>query len=136
MMRVLILTASSGSGHNVAAESRATAIERAGACATAVDPFREPVHPAFERLSRGLYYWVLRRAPLAWGAAYALGDRMTSDSLLAFGATRLGAGRLFGLLQRLSPDVVVAVPATPAVAVASLPEPAVRVPPHAPRLPD
>src|SRR3989442_1260073 len=130
MMRVLILTASSGSGHNVAAQSLATAFERAGASATVVDHFRELVHPAFERLSRGLYYWVLRRAPLAWGAAYALGDRMTSDSLLAFGATRLGAGRLFGLLQRLTPDVVVTVHATPAVAVASLAERGVRVPPH------
>ncbi|OLC15668.1 MAG: hypothetical protein AUH29_07375 [Candidatus Rokubacteria bacterium 13_1_40CM_69_27] len=130
MMRVLILTASYGSGHNVAAQSLATAFERAGASATVVDHFRELVHPAFERLSRGLYYWVLRRAPLAWGAAYALGDRMTSDSLLACGATRLGAGRLFGLLQRLAPDVVVTVHATPAVAVASLAERGVRVPPH------
>jgi processive 1,2-diacylglycerol beta-glucosyltransferase len=130
MMRVLILTASYGSGHNVAAQSLATAFERAGASPTVVDHFRDLVHPAFERLSRGLYYWMLRRAPLAWGAAYALGDWMTSDSMLAFGATRLGAGRLAGLLQRLAPDVVVTVHATPAVAMASLAERGVRVPPH------
>lgn len=130
MTRVLILTASYGSGHNVAAHSLAAAFERAGAAVTIVDHFRDLVHPTFERLSRALYYWVLRRAPLAWGAAYALGDWMTSDSMLAFGATRLGAGRLVRLLQGLAPDVVVTVHATPSVAMASLVERGVRVPPH------
>ena len=45
MARVLILTASYGSGHNAAARSLATAFHRAGASATVVDHFRDLVFP-------------------------------------------------------------------------------------------
>jgi processive 1,2-diacylglycerol beta-glucosyltransferase len=130
MARVLILTASYGSGHNVAAESLARAFRRVGVTPTVLDHFRDLVHPAFARLTQALYYWVLRQAPLAWGAAYALGDRMPSDSPLAFGMTRVGAARLARLLGDLAPDLVVTVHATPAVVMATLAARGVRVPPH------
>lgn len=128
-MRVLIVTASYGSGHNMAAQSLAAAFERAGTTVTVVDHFRELVHPVFEVASRALYYWILRRAPLVWGAAYALGDRMASDSRLCLGVTRLGTSRLARLLSTLAPDAVVTVHATPAVAMSSLARRGVRVPP-------
>jgi processive 1,2-diacylglycerol beta-glucosyltransferase len=73
---------------------------------------------------------MLRRAPLVWGAAYALGDWLTSDSALAFGATRLGARRLLGLLEAERPQAVVTVHATPAVVLSHLAEAGVRIPPH------
>jgi processive 1,2-diacylglycerol beta-glucosyltransferase len=130
MARVLLLTASYGSGHNVAARSLAEAFERAGATVTVVDHFRELVHPAFERLSRLLYYWTLRRAPALWGAAYALGDWMTSDSPLTLGVTRLGLRRLRRLLEADAPDAVVTVHATPSVAMATLAQRGIKVPPH------
>src|SRR5262245_59932714 len=130
MARVLILTASYGSGHNAAARSLATAFHRAGASATVVDHFRDLVHPLFARATRGLYHWVLRRAPSLWGAAYTLGDRLASDSPLTFGATRLGAAGLAALLEREAPDAVVTVHATPAVVMASLAARGGRVPPH------
>ena len=66
-MRVLILSASYGSGHNVAARSVAAALEAAGASVTIVDHFRELVHPAFDRATRALYGFMLRRAPALWG---------------------------------------------------------------------
>jgi processive 1,2-diacylglycerol beta-glucosyltransferase len=130
MARVLILTASYGSGHNIAARSLAAAFERAGVTVALVDHFRDLVHPAFERVTRAFYYWMLRRAPAVWGAAYALGDRMTSASPLTFGVTRLGLGRLGRLLEREAPDAVVTVHATPSVAIATLAERGVKVPPH------
>jgi processive 1,2-diacylglycerol beta-glucosyltransferase len=130
MTRVLVLTASYGSGHNVAAQSLAAAFSGAGAAVRVVDHFRELVHPAFERATRALYYWTLRRAPLAWGAAYGLADWMTSDSPLAFGVTRLGASRLARLLADEAPDAVVSVHATPAVVLTALARDGVRVPPH------
>jgi len=130
MTRVLILTASYGSGHNVAARSLAAAFARAGAEARVVDHFRELVHPAFERVTRALYGWTLRRLPLAWGAAYALADWMTSDSALALGATRLGVTGLARLIAREAPDVVVSVHATPAVAMTALAARGAAVPPH------
>jgi processive 1,2-diacylglycerol beta-glucosyltransferase len=130
MARVLILTASYGSGHNAAARSLAAAFHRAGAVATVVDHFRDLVHPLVARVTRGLYSLVLRRAPTLWGAAYTLGDRLTSDSALTFGATRLGSAGLAALLQRERPDAVVTVHATPAVAMAALAERGVALPPH------
>jgi processive 1,2-diacylglycerol beta-glucosyltransferase len=117
---VVVLTASYGSGHNAAAHSLAAAFTSAGARPLVVDHFRDLVHPLFERISRRLYYGMLRRAPVAWGAAYALGDWLTSDSPLVFGATRLGATRLLRLLAAQRPDAVVTVHATPAVVMSEL----------------
>jgi processive 1,2-diacylglycerol beta-glucosyltransferase len=130
MTRVLILSASYGSGHNVAARCLAAAFEREKAQVTVVDHFREMVHPLFDRLSRALYHALLRRAPFLWGLGYATGDWMPSDSLLTLGVTRLGTRRLAALLERLAPDLVVTVHATPAVALSSLAKLGVRVPPH------
>jgi processive 1,2-diacylglycerol beta-glucosyltransferase len=130
MPRTLILTASYGSGHNLAARSLADGLTRAGAPPTVVDHFRELVHPGFERATRSLYYWMLRRAPLVWSWAYALGDRMPSGSPFTFGMPAVGTPGLARLLARLAPDVVVSVHATPAVAMARLADRGVAVPPH------
>jgi processive 1,2-diacylglycerol beta-glucosyltransferase len=130
MTRVLVLSASYGSGHNMAAQSVARAFEAANAQPIVVDHFRELVSPTFERVSRALYHRVLRWVPRAWGVAYAVGDAMTTDSPLAFGVPRLGARRLARLLATLAPDLVVTVHATPAVAMSALADRGVRVPPH------
>ena len=129
-MRVLILTASYGSGHNAAAQSLATVLTAAGASVTVVDHFRDLVHPTFDRLSRGLYAWILRRAPAAWGLAYGIGDRLSSDSRWAFGMPCVGASRLGQLLDALAPDAVVSVHATPTVALSTLAREGRRIPPH------
>ena len=47
MKRVLLLTASYGSGHNAAARCLAQAFEREGCAVTVVDHFRELVSPLF-----------------------------------------------------------------------------------------
>src|SRR5262245_38340331 len=120
MTRVLILTASYGSGHNVAARCLAAAFERERAQVTVVDHFRELVHPLFDRSTRALYRTVLRRTPFLWGLGYSFADWMASDSVLTLGVTHLGTRRLGTLLQRLTPDLVVSVHATPAVALATL----------------
>jgi processive 1,2-diacylglycerol beta-glucosyltransferase len=129
-VRVLILTASYGSGHNEAARSLAAGFAARGASVTVVDHFRELVHPIFERVSRALYMALLRRAPMVWGASYALGDWLASDSPLAFGVTRLGTARLAARLDRLQPDAVVTVHATPAAALSALAAEGRRLPPH------
>src|SRR5256886_6325008 len=128
--RVLILTASYGSGHNAAARCLVRAFERERCAVTVVDHFGELVSPLFERASRALYYAMLRRAPLLWSIGYALGDWMASDSPLALGVTRLGARRLAALLESLWPDAVVTTHATPATAMSSLAAHGRRTPPH------
>jgi processive 1,2-diacylglycerol beta-glucosyltransferase len=129
-MRVLILTASYGSGHNAAAQSLAGAFTAAGAAVTVVDHFRQLVHPAFDRITRGLYATILRRAPAVWGLAYGIGDRLSSDSRWAFGVPCLGASRLGQLLDAMKPDAVVSVHATPTVALSTLARAGRRMPPH------
>jgi processive 1,2-diacylglycerol beta-glucosyltransferase len=130
MRRVLILTASYGSGHNSAARSLALAFARDGATVDVVDHFRELVHPSFASASRAVYYRVLRHAPALWGMAYSLGDWMASDSPATMGVTHLGARKLAALLRRTSPDAVVTVHATPAAAMSFLAEHGEVVPPH------
>ncbi len=129
-MRILILSASYGSGHAEAARSLAAAIEARGGHAMVVDHFRELVHPLFAHVSRAAYYWLLRRAPSAWALAYGLGDRMGPESPLSFGMTRVGTARLARLLDTMRPDAVITVHATPAVAMAALAASGRRLPPH------
>src|SRR5919201_6387093 len=107
--RVLILTASYGSGHNEAARCVAAEVARRGAQPLVVDHFRELVHPVFDRTTRALYLMLLRRLPVMWGLAYALGDRLASDSPLTLRASRMGARRLAAALERYDADVVVTV---------------------------
>ena len=128
--RVLILTASYGSGHNEAARCVAAEVARRGAEPIVVDHFRDLVHPLFDHATRAAYRAMLRHAPAIWGLAYAVGDRLASDSPLTFGASRLGARRLGALLERRAPDAVVTVHATPAVAMAALAREGRRLPPH------
>jgi len=130
MPRVLILTASYGSGHNEAARALAGALTTQGAEPIVVDHFRACVHPLFDRLSRTAYAALLRRAPALWGLAYEVGDRLSSDSWMTLGASRVGARALSALLDRITPDAVVTVHATPAVAMADLAARGRRLPPH------
>ena len=129
-MRILILSASYGSGHAEAARSLAAAVEARGGRAVVVDHFRELVHPVFAHVSRALYYGLLRRAPGVWALAYGLGDRMGPESPLSFGMTRVGTARLARLLDTMRPDAVITVHATPAVAMATLALAGRRLPPH------
>jgi len=129
-MRVLILTASYGSGHAEAARSLAGAFAVRGAEPVVVDHFHALVHPAFARVSGAVYYWLLRHVPAVWAFAYRLGDRMGPESPLAFGVPRLGVERLGGLLDAMRPDAVVTVHATPAAAMAALAASGHAMPPH------
>jgi processive 1,2-diacylglycerol beta-glucosyltransferase len=130
MPRVLILTASYGSGHNEAARALAAEFEAQGASVTVVDHFGELVHPRFARATRALYYALLRKAPAVWASAYAIADRIAADSPLTFGMTRVGTAGLRTRLAELSPDLVVTVHATPAAVMSSLAMAGERVPPH------
>ena len=128
--RVLVLTASYGSGHNRVAETVAEALRQAGAEATVLDHFRDLVHPTFDRISRSGYYWLLRQAPVVWGAAYWVGDQLSVSSPLLLGLNRIGMRKLAGRLARDRYDHVVSVHPTPAVALSQLRARGYAVPPH------
>ncbi len=128
--RVLVLTASYGSGHNRVAATLAAEFRRAGAPVRVVDHFHDLVHPEFDRLTRGLYYAVLRRAPVLWGIAYWLGDQLSVSSPLLMGINSLGTRRLAGLLAADRPDHVVSVHPTPVAALSQLRSRGVPIPSH------
>ena len=129
--RVLILTASFGSGHNAAAAALDAAFRAAGAAPRVVDHFRELVHPAFDRASRRLYEAMLRHAPGLWGLAYRIGDQLTPRSRLTFHANRVGSARLARLLAAERPDCVACTHPTPAGALGALRRRGVATPPYA-----
>jgi processive 1,2-diacylglycerol beta-glucosyltransferase len=118
--RVLILSASYGSGHNAAAHALDAALQALGVETRIVDHFRDLVHPAFDRWSRRLYSAILRRAPALWGFGYWVGDRLAPSSGLVFGMSSLGTPRLRRLLERERPDLVVSTHPTPAGALSDL----------------
>jgi processive 1,2-diacylglycerol beta-glucosyltransferase len=128
--RVLIMTASYGSGHNRVAATLAAEFERQGLAARVVDHFRDLVHPQFDRLTRALYYWVLHRTPALWGLAYWLGDQISVSSPLLMGLNRLGTRRLRRLLEAEQPDHVVSVHPTPVAALLELRSRGFEIPPH------
>src|SRR2546427_12955196 len=116
MTRVLILTASYGSGHNAAARSLAAAFEREQTAVTVVDHFRELVHPLFDRASRTLYHGLLRRAPLLWGAGFSLRGRVAGGPLPTLRGARLRTKRLPAPLRPAGPPAVVPVHPPPPAA--------------------
>jgi processive 1,2-diacylglycerol beta-glucosyltransferase len=128
--KVLILTASYGSGHARAAGVLADEFRRAGALPTVVDHFRDLVHPKFDQWSRALYYTILRRAPALWGGAYWLGDQISVSSPFMLGLNRVGARKLRRLLHAQRFDQVVSVQPTPAAALSYLRSRGEPTPPH------
>jgi processive 1,2-diacylglycerol beta-glucosyltransferase len=128
--RVLILTASYGSGHVRAASVLAAEFRRAGALPTVVDHFRDLVHPKFDQWSRALYYTILRRTPALWGGAYWLGDQISVSSPFMLGFNRVGAGKLRRLLRAQRFDQAVSVQPTPAAALSYLRSRGEPTPPH------
>jgi processive 1,2-diacylglycerol beta-glucosyltransferase len=128
--RVLILTASYGAGHNRVAATLAAAFRKTGARPLVVDHFYDLVHPQFDRLTRSLYYAVLRRAPVLWGIAYWLGDQISVSSPLLMGLNRLGTRRLGQLIAAERPDHVVSVHPTPVAALSELRSRGFPVPSH------
>src|SRR5262245_951672 len=128
--RVLILTASYGSGHNRVAATLATEFRRAGASPRVIDHFYDLVHPEFDRLSRKLYYTVLRRAPVLWGAAYWLGDQLSVSSPLLMGLNRIGTNKLLRVLLEDPPDHIVSVHPTPVASLTELERRGFAIAPH------
>lgn len=120
--RILILTASYGSGHNRVAAALRQALAREGAEVEVVDHFARFVHLGFATITQALYLAILKATPALWGFAYWLADRLPIDSPLLFGMNRLGATKLARHLAAHRPDAVVSTHPTPAGALSHLKE--------------
>jgi processive 1,2-diacylglycerol beta-glucosyltransferase len=118
--RLLILTASYGSGHNAAAQALYTASQQSGAVTRVVDHFRDLVGLRFDRWTRAVYNVAVQRVRPAWGLAYWLSDQIASSSPFALGMGVLGTRGLAALLEHERPDFVVSTHPTPAGALSRL----------------
>jgi processive 1,2-diacylglycerol beta-glucosyltransferase len=120
MPKVLITTAPYGAGHDRVAAALAQAVAAEGASVEVADHFARFVSPAFARVSRTLFWVILRRAPAVWGWAYAMSNRLPTASAAMGGMNRLGARGLRRYLDAARPDVVVHVHPTAAGAMSWL----------------
>lgn len=130
MPRVLILSAPYGSGHDRVAAALAQACRSEGAAVEVADHFERFVSPSFARLSRALFWAVLRCAPRRWGLAHDLSAYLPTTSRAMGGMNRLGAAALGRELARGHHDLVVHVHPTPAGAMSWLREQGATIVPH------
>lgn len=118
---VLVLSASYGSGHNQVAQAvRQALIASWVPSVSLLDHFETFVRPTFDRVTRGLYFSLLKTAPGLWGLLYDLSDSLPVHSRFMFGMNHLGKRRLARYLAEARPAVVVSVHPTPAGAVSAL----------------
>ena len=80
MDKVLILTCSTGEGHNSAARAIATVLEKRGIPCEMADPVAFQ-SDRMKRMVSGLYNSTIKKAPRVFGAVYKLGDLYCSAKL-------------------------------------------------------
>ena len=107
-MKVLILTCSTGEGHNSAAQAVRAALESRGA----VCQIKDPVSFASERMSQltaELYNNLIRYKPALFGAVYRLGNLYASSHLPSpvYWANSRYAGQLRRYIEEGGFDAVV-----------------------------
>ena len=107
-MRILILSCSTGDGHNSAARALCEAAERRGVYAE----LRDPVAFGGERARRAvaeLYNGMIRRTPRLFGAVYRIGDAVGRSPLPSpvYAANSLYADRLGAYIRNEGFDAVV-----------------------------
>ncbi len=108
MLKVLILTAAYGEGHNAAARGlQAAFAERTDAEAVLLDPFVEAYGAFYER-SRRDYLEMIERYPRIWASVYELLDR--TPLIHALERVQVGLRRRLGrIIAEQQPDVIVSV---------------------------
>lgn len=105
MVRILILTSSSGAGHDRVAQALAQGLARQGhglVQATVADPFQGPDLPS--TMTR-LYGAIIVKAPRLWGLLYRLTDSYRWAEALAASLE----GAVAALLRRQRPHLIVSV---------------------------
>lgn len=106
-MKVLILTASFGDGHNAAARNIRTALEslEPEGCQVEVLDLLDAVYGRLNHLARAAYLGLVRHAPALWRTVYQLVD--AAPALSAAGSWSRLRRALGDILNQAQPDVVV-----------------------------
>lgn len=105
-LKVLILSAALGGGHEAASRSICTDLERAGHQAVMVDGLRQ-MSPSFDRTLRVIYLAQLRYAPWSYELIFRILTLPVSAMILRAGFGVLFGHRLLGTIRCEQPDIVV-----------------------------
>ncbi len=106
-MKVLILTITTGQGHNqVAKNLEKSIIERTGGVAQVLDVFEYINQGLKEIVSRG-YLISAKRMPKVYGKAYSMAENRDSDGYIMRATSAIMAKKLIKFIEEYSPDVIV-----------------------------
>lgn len=118
-MRVLLVTASYGEGHNQAAHAVAEALEQLSVTPRIVD-YTDLLHPAVRSLTKFTLLQGVQRVPSLYGLFYRSMSRMNPSSSIQRQMHHLGMQELKQFLKSWKPDVVVSTFPSPAGVVSEL----------------
>lgn len=108
-MKILILSASTGGGHNRTAAALKKAItEKEPSAVVMIEDALEYVSHAFNKLVVNGYFFFVKKAPHLYGIAYRMSDKKSPISSLVNTATEFFGKRLITLIDGFKPDVIVA----------------------------
>src|SRR5690242_4723827 len=118
--RVLLLSASSGAGHERAAQALEKAFAARGDCAVEHIDTIQYVSKLFQRVYDKAYISMVRRAPELMGVLYERTDQPWRHPRRRLALDRLNTGPMIRLLKRIQPDLCVATHFLPAEIIAWL----------------
>lgn len=108
-MKILILSASTGGGHNrTAAALKKTITENEPDSQVRIEDALEYVSHAFNKLVVNGYFFFVKKAPHLYGVAYRISDKKSPISGIVNMATDFFGKRLITLVEEFEPDVIVA----------------------------
>ena len=106
-MKVLVLTITTGQGHNQVAKNLEKAIvEGTGGEAQVLDVFEYINQGLKEVVSRG-YLFSAKRMPRMYGKAYSMAENRDSDGYIMGATTAIMAKKLLKFVEEYAPDVIV-----------------------------
>jgi processive 1,2-diacylglycerol beta-glucosyltransferase len=105
MPRVLLFTASFGSGHNQACKAVKERLQEQGAVVKEVD-LVELFHPAFRWIVIFLFLQVMKKVPWIYGVFYGFLATSRSKSFVERQLFRLGKRKVLSILESFRPDVI------------------------------
>ena len=105
MPRVLLFTASFGSGHNQACKAVKERLQEQGAVVKEVD-LVELLHPAFRWIVIFLFVQVIKKVPWLYGVFYGFLLASGSKSFVERQLFRLGKGKVLSIIESFRPDVI------------------------------
>lgn len=118
---ILILWAYYGEGHRQASLALAKALgEAQPELVVETLDYMEAISPLFSRVTRLSYLETIKVAPFLYGYYYRATGQIATDSFLQQRINRIGCGRIFQILQKLAPRVVVSTYPTSSGAISEL----------------